>query len=100
MPVDRPGTTANQLARDYVASLNEFADEVIAVIANASDSTLEATRALHRREICAALSAAMYSALDASDLSVDERNAFDPHLKSSLAPFWEKLEICDPGEAD
>ena len=89
MPGKR-GITASQLARDYGVSLNEFSDEVIATLARLDGEGAPARSGAHRREICAAVSAAMAAALDASTLSVDERQKIQPLLHQVLIPFWTK----------
>jgi hypothetical protein len=87
MPRKR-GIPASQLARDYGVSLNEFADDVIATLARLDGEGAAARSAAHRREICAAVSAAMAAALDASTLSADEREKLQPLLHQVLIPFW------------
>jgi hypothetical protein len=84
------GISANQLARDYGVSLNEFSDEVISTLARLDGAGAPARSGAHRREICAAVSAAMGAALDASMLSADEREKLQPLLHQVLVPFWAK----------
>ncbi|MEO8061151.1 MAG: hypothetical protein ABI821_00235 [Pseudomonadota bacterium] len=100
MPVARPGTTASQLARDYVVSLNEFAEETIAVLTRSAVYPVSVGQSVRRREICAAVSAAMISAFDASSLSEGERGAIDQEIRESLLPFWNKYAASDPGAAE
>lgn len=89
MPGKR-GISASQLARDYGVSLNEFSDEVIATLARLDGEGAPARSSAHRREICAAVSAAMGAALDASMLSPEEREKLQPLLHQVLIPFWSK----------
>jgi hypothetical protein len=87
MPRKR-GISASQLARDYGVSLNEFADDVIATLARLDGQGAAARSGAHRREICAAVSAAMAAALDASMLTHEERDKLQPLLHEVLIPFW------------
>jgi hypothetical protein len=87
MPRKR-GITASQLARDYGVSLNEFTEEVVATLARLDGAGAPSRGGAHRREICAAVSAAMAAALDASALSVEERQKLQPLLHEVLIPFW------------
>ncbi|MBC8025117.1 MAG: hypothetical protein H7Y89_03925 [Steroidobacteraceae bacterium] len=87
MPGKR-GIPASQLARDYGVSLNEFADDVIATLARLDGEGAAARSGGHRREICAAVTAAMSAALDASALSAAEREKLQPLLHQVLIPFW------------
>jgi len=43
-----------------------------------------------RREVCAAVSAAMSFALDASTLTPEERAKLEPVLREVLLPFWNR----------
>jgi hypothetical protein len=79
---------ASQLARDYGVSLNEFSDEVTATLARLDGEGAPARSGAHRREICAAVSAAMAAALDASTLTTEERLKLQPLLHEVLIPFW------------
>jgi hypothetical protein len=90
MPVKRRGTPADQLARDYCVSLNEFATAVIDVIVESDPADDVGRGAAHRREVCAAVSAAMTLALDASMLSDVERSRLEPLIRDVLLPFWLK----------
>jgi hypothetical protein len=87
MPRKR-GISASQLARDYGVSLNEFADDVIATLARLDGQDAAERGSAHRREICAAVSAAMAAALDASMLTHEEREKLQPLLHEVLIPFW------------
>ena len=48
------------------------------------------------REVCAAVAAAMTSALDASTLTPEERAQLDPLLNEVLLPFWNTHCADDP----
>jgi hypothetical protein len=85
----RRGIPASQLARDYGVSLNEFSESIIGLI-GAEWAEEEGSRLLRRREICAAVSAAMLAALEASTLSAEEREKLQPLLGEVLLPFWTK----------
>jgi hypothetical protein len=89
MPGKR-GIPASQLARDYAVSLNEFVDEVNAVLTRLDGEGAPARSGAHRREVCAAVSATMAAALDASALSAEEREKLQPLLREVLIPFWTK----------
>jgi hypothetical protein len=96
---------ASQLARDYGVSLNEFTSEVTALLARALKDTgnLGDNESLSagagRREICAAVSAAMVTALDASTLSDEERSKLRPLVDDVLIPFWTSHCASDAGAA-
>jgi hypothetical protein len=95
----RRGTPADQLARDYGVSLNEFASSVIDVIVDTYAAS-QADRAIaHRREVCAAVTAAMVVALEASALSDEERTRLKPMIHDVLLPFWSKHCASDPDAA-
>jgi hypothetical protein len=99
MPGNRRGIPASQLARDYGVSLNDFADEVITLLARAEAADAHGLSVPRRREICAAVSAAMAAALDASTLSAEEREKLSPLLGEVLKPFWFKHCEADPEAA-
>jgi hypothetical protein len=91
--------SASQLARDYGVSLNDFTNEVTALLARAH-SDIESLRiGTGRREICAAVSAAMMVALDASTLSDEERSKLRPLIDEVLMPFWTRHCAADAGAA-
>jgi hypothetical protein len=87
MPGKR-GIPASQLARDYGVSLNEFTEEIVATLARLDGAGAPSRGGAHRREICAAVSAAMAAALDASALSDVDRQKLRPLLHEVLIPFW------------
>jgi hypothetical protein len=95
-----PGISASELARNYGVSLNEFADEVMALLARMDDDASAARVAVRRREVCAAVSAAMNFALDASNLTAEERRTLAPMLREVLLPFWNVNCATDPGAAE
>lgn len=80
----------SELARNYGVSLNEFADEVMALLARLDADPAPARLDARRREVCAAVSAAMTFALDGSNLAPEERATLDPLLREVLTPFWNK----------
>ncbi len=80
----------SELARNYGVSLNEFADEVMALLARLDADPAPARLHARRREVCAAVSAAMTFALDGSNLAPEERATLDPLLREVLMPFWNK----------
>jgi len=89
MPGNRRGIPASQLAREYGVSLSEFTDEVIGILSRLDANASGAGHA-RRREICAAVSAAMVAALEASALSEDERVRLQPLINEVLVPFWSR----------
>jgi len=93
----KSGISASELARNYGVSLNEFSDEVMKLLARAESNPPAARMAVCRREVCAAVSAAMTFALDASTLTPEERAQLDPLLREVLVPFWNKH--CAPDES-
>lgn len=84
------GLPASQLARDYGVSLNEFSDSVIRLLDNEWPQQDAASNSARRREICAAVSAAMVAALDSSTLSSEEREKLHPLVDEVLLPFWRR----------
>jgi hypothetical protein len=95
----RRGTPADQLARDYGVSLNEFASSVIDVIVDTHSASQAERGVRHRREVCAAVTAAMVVALEASALSDEERIRLGPMIQDVLVPFWSKHCSSDPDAA-
>jgi hypothetical protein len=90
MPMNRRGISATQLAREYGVSLNEFADDVVNLLAQLDSSEVAADAAERCRESCAAVWSAMVAALDSSALTRDERERLTPMLLDVLLPFWKK----------
>jgi hypothetical protein len=88
MPGMRRGTPASQLARDYGVSLNEFASAVIDVVVEVTGQDPSSLGAPTRREVCAAVSAAMMLALESSSLSAEEKAGLEPLIHEVLLPFW------------
>jgi len=80
--------SASKLARDYGVSINDFTNEVIALLARAQGDSSSLRTGPGRREVCAAVSAAMVAALDASTLSDEERAKLQPLIDEVLMPFW------------
>jgi len=98
MPGKR-GIPASQLARDYGVSLNGFVNDVVALLARLEGKEASGADPARRREICAAVTAAMTAALDASTLTAEERAKLDPLLKDVLLPFWGTHCASDPEAA-
>jgi hypothetical protein len=71
-------------------SLNEFSDSIISLLGNEWPAADEAARVTRRREVCAAVSAAMIAAFDASTLAPEEREKLHPLIDQVLLPFWFK----------
>jgi hypothetical protein len=90
---------ASQLARDYGVSLNDFTNEVTALLARAHSDSESLRTGTGRREICAAVSATMMIALDASTLSDEERSKLRPLIDEVLMPFWTRHCAADAGAA-
>lgn len=88
--MNRRGISAAQLAREYGVSLNEFADDVVNLLAQLEPSEVMADAAERCRESCAAVWSAMVAALDSSSLSREERERLTPLLLDVLLPFWKK----------
>lgn len=89
MPGKR-GVPASELARDYAVSLNQFVHEVMTTLERLDGEGAAPRGTSHRREVCAAVSAAMASSLDASSLTHEEREKLQPLLHDVLIPFWTK----------
>jgi hypothetical protein len=99
MPGKRRGVPASQLARDYAVSLTGFVNEVVALLARLEGQDASAMAPARRREICAAVSAAMTASLDASTLTPEEREKLNPVLNDTLLPFWNKHCASEPDVA-
>jgi hypothetical protein len=93
------GIPASQLARDYGVSLSDFSEEVIALLARIEAAGSGGLSNARRREVCAAVSAAMYVALDSSTLAPEERARLEPLVHGVLEPFWNKHCKDDTGAA-
>jgi hypothetical protein len=91
--------SASQLARDYGVSLNDFTNEVTALLARAHSDNDSLRASAARREVCAAVAAAMLVALDASTLSDEERSKLRPLIDEVLMPFWTRHCAADAGAA-
>ena len=65
--------SASKLAREIGVGINNFTNEVVALLARAHGDSASLRFGPGRREVCAAVSAAMMAALDASTLSDEER---------------------------
>jgi hypothetical protein len=82
--------SATQLAREYGVSLNEFADDVVNLLAQLDEGDLSAAPAERCREACAAVWTAMVASLESSSLTQVERDQMKPLLLDVLLPFWRK----------
>jgi hypothetical protein len=91
--------SASKLARDYGVSLNDFTSEVTALLARAYGDSQLLSAGAGRREICAAVAAAMITALDASALSDEERSKLRSLVDDILMPFWTSHCASDSGAA-
>jgi len=96
----KSGISASELARNYGVSLNEFADEVVKLLARAEADPPAMRLAAQRREVCAAVSAAMNFSLAAAQLSPEERAQLEPLLREVLMPFWTKHCAADEGAVE
>jgi hypothetical protein len=99
MPGKR-GISASELAREYGVSLNRFSEEVMALLARIDGDARPDLLMARRREVCAAVSAAMAAALDASTLTAEERDKLEPLLKEVLLPFWNQHCAADEDAAE
>jgi len=98
MPGNRRGIPASKLARDFGVSLSEFTDEVVEILSR-FDAQSKGNGDARRREICAAVSAAMVASLEASTLSELERERLQPLIHDVLLPFWSKHCAADTDTA-
>ncbi len=90
MPGNRRGIPASKLAREFGVSLSEFTDEIVGILSRYDAQASASGASARRREICAAVSAAMIAALEASTLSDLERERLQPLIHDVLLPFWSK----------
>ena len=98
MPGKRRGIPASRLAREFGVSLSEFTDDVVDILSR-YDAQLTGDAPARRREICAAVSAAMIASLEASTLSDVERERLQPLIHDVLLPFWSKHCAADTDTA-
>ena len=91
--------SASKLAREIGVGINNFTNEVVALLARAHGDSASLRSGPGRREVCAAVSAAMMAALDASTLSDEERAKLLPLLDEVLLPFWTQHCATDSGAA-
>jgi hypothetical protein len=89
--------SASKLARDLGVGINDFTNEVVALLARTHGDTDSLRCGPGRREVCAAVSAAMVAALDASTLSDEERAKLRPLIDEVLLPFWTQHCAKDSG---
>jgi hypothetical protein len=90
MPGKRRGIPASRLAREFGVSLSEFTDNVVEILSRYDAQPSGDGAPVRRREICAAVSAAMIASLEASTLSDVERERLQPLIHDVLLPFWSK----------
>ena len=84
------------LARDFGSLLSDFTGQVDALLTQPALTDAHVPIAHIRREVCAAVWAAMLAAFDASSLSPEEKAALSPLLQEKLIPLWEKHCTSDP----
>jgi hypothetical protein len=87
---------AQRLARDFGSLLSDFTGEVDALLTQPATTDSGVPVAHIRREVCAAVWAAILAAFDASSLSAEEKSALSPLLQEKLIPLWEKHCSPDP----
>ena len=91
--------SASKLARDFGVGVGDFTNEVVALLARAHGDSASLRNGSGRREVCAAVSAVMEAALDASTLSDEERAKLLPLINEVLVPFWTNHCATDSGAA-
>lgn len=96
MPWKQDGLSAGQLAKDYGAGLNEFANQVVAIFDELTEAEATVPVDQRRREICAALWATILHALSASALTEEERGKVMPLLLEVLVPLWKNHCTSEP----
>ena len=87
---------AQDLARDFVATAQSFADTFVECIASQSQSTDSDELQQHRRESCAALWAAVVATFEASALSDTDKARVVPLVRQEMLAAWNKLCANDP----
>jgi hypothetical protein len=94
----RHGIPAHQLAHDIGTLLADFTGQVDAFLARtAIDSPLPAPQI--RREVCAAVWAALTAAFEASAMSQEEKNQLTSLLREKMQSFWQRHCASEPGVA-
>jgi hypothetical protein len=82
-----PPISATKLATDYVSGAHEFLDKVVDLCARLENVGDTGTR---RQEACAALWAAMVTAIEASSFNEEDRKQLLPLILDAYLPYWEK----------
>ena len=88
-----------RLARDFGSLLSDFTGQVDALLTQPALTETPLPVAHIRREVCAAVWAAIMAAFDASSLSAEEKSRLSPLLQEQLIPLWEKHCASDPDAA-
>ena len=78
------GIPAQHLARDFGSLLTEFTDQVDALLTQPAFTESSVPIAHIRREVCAAVWAAIMASFDASSLSTDEKSRLSPLLQNLM----------------
>ena len=87
------GIPAQHLARDFGSLLTEFTDQVDALLTQPAFTESSVPIAHIRREVCAAVWAAIMASSDAQCFS---QSRLSPLLQERLIPLWEKHCASDP----
>ena len=82
-----PPISASKLATDYVSGAREFLDKVVDLCARLENVGDDGSP---RQEACAALWAAMVTAVEASSFNEEDRKQLLPLILDAYLPYWEK----------
>jgi hypothetical protein len=90
MALFKRGISASKLVRDASVKLDEFTDAIDTLLTRLSDAEASLPVAERRREICTAVWAAIAVSVEASALSIEEREKIAPLMQEILLPYWNK----------
>jgi hypothetical protein len=96
LPFSSRTMAARDLARDFVATAQAFADTFVQCIASQSQETDSEELQQHRRESCAALWATIVATFEASALSASEKARVVPLVRQEMLAAWNKFCANDP----
>jgi len=82
-----PPISASKLATDYVSGARDFFDKVVDLCARLENTGDSETR---RQEACAALWAAMVTAIEASSFTEEDCKHLLPLMLEAYLPYWEQ----------
>lgn len=93
------GMPAKHLARDFGMTLKDFTTQVDVLVGQLADTEASMSREDRKREVCAAVWAAITASFEASALSAEERERLAPLVQEVLIPHWQQHCAKEPNMA-